>query len=94
MVTEMPGTDVRSALEAFKLRNPPDVNFETQYACCIPLQQALLLEVACGARLFARDTRERLASSVGHAAAIPPASVHNTLARLETKGLLAESMTP
>jgi hypothetical protein len=54
----------------------------------------LLLEVACGARLFARDTRERLASFVGHAAAIPPASVHNTLAQLETKGLLAESMTP
>lgn len=32
MVTEVPGTDVHSALEAFKLRNQPDVGFEVQYA--------------------------------------------------------------
>jgi hypothetical protein len=93
LVTEMPGTDVRAALEAFKLRNQPDVSFEAQYADCTALQQALLLEVACGAKLFAHDTRERVALFVGQAAAIPPASVHNTLAQLEAKGLLAKRET-
>jgi hypothetical protein len=90
MVTEMSGTDVRAALQAFKQRNQPDVGFETQYAGCTPLQQALLIEVAAGAKLFARETRERLAAFGGQALAIPPASVHNTLAQLEAKGLLAK----
>lgn len=94
MVTELPGgTDVRGALAAFKQRNRPDVGFEAQYADCTPLQRALLLEVAGGAKLFARDTRERLAAFVGQAAAIAPASVHNTLAQLEAKGLLAKRET-
>jgi hypothetical protein len=93
MVTEVPGTDVHIALEAFKLRNQPDVGFEVQYADCTPLQQPLLLEVASGAKLFARDTRERLGAFVGQAAVVPQASVHNTLAQLEAKGLLAKRET-
>ena len=61
-----------------------------QFADCTPLQQAVLLEVASGAKLFAHVTRERLAGFLGHAAAVPPASVHNTLSQLESKGILAK----
>lgn len=90
LVTEVPGEEVRAALQVFKQRNQPDVGFEAQYRGCTPLQQALLLEVAAGAKLFARETRERLARHVGQGTAVPPTSVHNTLAQLETKGLLGK----
>lgn len=93
MVTEVSGTDVRTALQAFKQRNQPDVGFEAQFATCTPLQQALLLEVAAGAKLFARDTRERLAAYSRQGAAVAPASVHNTLVQLEAKGLLTKRET-
>lgn len=86
LVTEVPGgVAVREAMQAFKQRTQPDASFETTYA-----QQAVLLEVAAGAKLFARDTRERLGIKAGQATAVAPTSVHNTLAQLEAKGILAK----
>jgi hypothetical protein len=46
---------VQHALQAFKQRNQPDGSFEAQFADCTPLQQGVLVEVAAGAHLFARD---------------------------------------
>lgn len=93
MVTEVPGVEVREALQAFKARTQPDASFESSYAQCTPLQRAVLLEVAAGAKLFARDTRQRLATLTGQATPVPPTSVHNTLAQLEAKGILAKRET-
>jgi uncharacterized protein len=90
MVTEVPQVDVRTALEAFKQRNQPDLAMQTRFAGCTPLQQALMLEVASGAKLFSRETRERLAASVRQPTPIAPASVHNTLSQLEAMGILAK----
>jgi len=93
MVTEVPQADVREALEVFRKRNRTDIGFEAQFAECTPLQRALLLEVAAGAKLFSHESRQRLATFVGQAAPIAPASVHNTLAQLEAKGILAKRET-
>ncbi|NRF72426.1 hypothetical protein HLB44_36300 [Aquincola sp. S2] len=93
MVTEVPQADVREALEDFRRRNRTDIGFEAQYAECTPLQRALLLEVAAGAKLFSHESRQRLATFVGQAAPVAPASVHNTLAQLEAKGILAKRET-
>lgn len=93
LVTETPDAGVRDALQAFKQRNQADVGFEARYAECTPLQRAVLLEVAAGSKLFARETRERLALAAGQPAAVAPASVHNTLAQLEGKGILAKRET-
>lgn len=90
LVTEMAGASVQEALHTFKQRNQPDVGFEAIYATCTPLQRALLLEVASGSKLFSRETRERLAVAAGALAVVAPATVHNTLAQLEGKGILAK----
>ena len=93
MVTEMPGAKMPDALQGFKQRNQPDVGFEARYSDCTPLQQAVLQEVAAGAKRFARETRERLAAAAGQARIVAPASVHNTLAQLEGKGILTKRET-
>jgi hypothetical protein len=91
MITDAGSADIRTALDAFKAKNRPDVSFQEQFAACSPLQQAVLLEVAGDAKLFARETRGRVARYLGQAAAVPPASVHNALSQLEAKGALAKS---
>jgi hypothetical protein len=90
MVTEAPEADVGTALEMFKQRNQPDLALQTRFAECTPLQQALMLEVASGAKLFSRETRERLAAFIRHPLPVAPASVHNTLSQLEALGVLAK----
>ena len=75
VITEAAGpaaTDLRGALESFKLKNRPDVSFQQQYDSCSPLQQAVLLAVAQGQKLFARDSRERFARHMHQAALVAP----------------------
>lgn len=91
LITDLPGTDVREALAQFKARNRPDQNLADQYDGCTPLQQAVLLEVAANAKLFSKDTRDRVALRIGQPAPVAPASVHNALAQLEAKGILVKS---
>jgi hypothetical protein len=90
LVTETPGDTVADAMQAFKLRNRPDIGFEAQFADCTPLQRAVLKEVARGAKLFSKDARDRIARDLGEAHAVAPASVHNALAQLEGKSILAK----
>jgi uncharacterized protein len=85
------GADLRTGLEAFKLKNRPDVSFQQQYDGCTPLQQAVLAAMAQGHKLFARDSRERFARHMRQASAVAPVSVHHALAQLEAKGLIARS---
>ncbi len=90
MITEATGAQVADGLAAFKQRNQPDLGFEAQFADCSMLQRSVLVEVAHESKLFARETRERIARRLGQSQALPPASVHNALAQLETKGILAK----
>ena len=94
VITETTGlsaVDLRAALETFKLENRPDLSFQQQYDACSPLQQAVLLAIAHGQRLFARDSRERFARHMHLPNPVAPVSVHHALAQLEAKGLLAKS---
>jgi uncharacterized protein len=91
LITETPGSDLRDALDAFKARSRPDLAFAERYAACSALQRTVLIEVAMAQKLFSRETRERMASRMGQTTALPPASVHNALAQLETQGVLAKS---
>jgi uncharacterized protein len=91
MITETEGANVPAALALFKARNRPDLGFQQQYDGCTTVQQAVLLEVAAGSKLFSKDTRERIARRTAGPVAIAPASVHNALAQLEGKGLLTKS---
>jgi hypothetical protein len=92
LITETPGAGVREALVAFKERNRPDRQFQEQFTACTPLQQAVLLEVAAAAKLFAKEARERIGRRLGQPGAVAPASVHNALAQLETRNLLVKSI--
>lgn len=94
MITEASGQDVGAALEAFKVKNRPDLGFQQQFDDCSALQQALLLEVAAGHKLFSRETRERIGRHIAQTAAVTvaaPATIHNGLQQLEAKGVLAKS---
>lgn len=91
MITEAPGVEVRLALDTFKKKTRPDMAHEDRFAGCSAIQQALLMEVAGGHKLFARETRERVAARTGQSTALAPASVHNALHQLEEKGLLVKS---
>lgn len=91
MITDATGLDVRGALAAFKEHNASDAGLRQQFAGCTPVQQAVLLQVAAGQRLFSRDTRAQVARLVGQAQAVAPASVHNALQQLEDKGVLVKS---
>lgn len=91
MITETPGADVPTALEAFKAKHRPDLGFQQQFDACSPLQQALLLEVAGGHKLFSKDTRDRVGQRTAHPGAAAPATIHNGLAQLEAKGILTRS---
>jgi len=91
MITDAPGLGVRAALEAFKAKNRPDLGFQQQFDDCSALQQALLLEVAAGHKLFSRDTRERIGQRIAQPGPAAPATIHNGLQQLEAKGVLAKS---
>lgn len=91
MITETPGVAVPAALDAFKEKNRPDLGFKQQFDACSPLQQALLLEVAGGHKLFSKETRDRVGKRIAHPGAAAPATIHNGLAQLESKGILARS---
>jgi uncharacterized protein len=91
MITDTPGAEVGAALEAFMARNQPNLGFQQQFDGCTTVQQAVLLEVAAGAKLFSKHTRERIARRTAGSFVIAPASVHNALAQLQAKGLLVKS---
>jgi len=76
---------VRAAL------SQPDLGFQEQFDRCSALQQALLLEVAAGHKLFSRETRERVGQRIAQLGAAAPATIHNGLRQLEGKNLLAKS---
>ena len=52
---------------------------------------ALLLEVAGGHKLFSKETRDRVGQRIAQPGAAAPATIHNGLAQLEAKGVLARS---
>ncbi len=90
LVTETPGAPVAESMQAFKLRNRPDVGFEAQFEACTPLQRAVLLQVASASKLFSKVTRDQVARYLGETQPVAPASVHNALTQLEAKGILAK----
>ena len=91
MITEVTGMDVHKALAAFKARHQTDTAFEEQFLACSPLQQALLMEVLTRQKLFAQNTREKLATRLGQVGAMAPASIYNALQQLQAKGLLIKA---
>jgi hypothetical protein len=91
MITDVSDAGVRMALDAFKAKNRPDLGFQQQFDGCSALQQALLLEVAAGHKLFSREARERLGHRIAQPSPAAPATIHNGLQQLEAKGVLAKS---
>lgn len=90
LVTEAPWASVRDALIEFKERNRPDASYQAQFDQCTPVQRAVLYAVAIQAKLFAKDTREQIARTLGQTDPVAPATVHNALAQLEGKSILTK----
>jgi hypothetical protein len=78
-------------LDAFTARNRPDLVLRQQFDGCTALQQAVLLEVAAGAKHFSKYARTRIGRRCAGSFVIAPVSVHNALVQLASKGLLVKS---